>query len=157
MHARASSRLHPAVITLCLVLAVCVCGLPPLRAQRGFDGDRVMMQGFYRECYRHRRPSYKGYGPRKWYTIVGDSADARRDAHFGLIWRVRRDAIRCLLQRKSAGWKQCAVPFLENHDTGYRMNADGAPQDNHKSDSFQNNWEVDQACAYILTHPACPP
>ena len=53
-------------------------------------------------------------------------------------------------------WKQRAVTFLENHDTGYRTNADGTPQKNHKFDSFQNTWEVEQAYAYILTHPGVP-
>ena len=53
-------------------------------------------------------------------------------------------------------WKQRSVTFLENHDTGYRTNDDGTPQDDHKSDSFQNNWEVEQAYAYILTHPGIP-
>jgi alpha-amylase len=53
-------------------------------------------------------------------------------------------------------WKQRAVTFLENHDTGYRTNEDGTPQEHHKSDSFANNWEVEQAYAYILTHPGVP-
>lgn len=53
-------------------------------------------------------------------------------------------------------WKQRAVTFLENHDTGYRTNADGTPQKGHEHDSFQNNWEVEQAYAYILTHPGLP-
>ncbi len=53
-------------------------------------------------------------------------------------------------------WKQRAVTFLENHDTGYRTNPDGTPQKNHKFDSFQNTWEVEQAYAYILTHPGVP-
>jgi alpha-amylase len=53
-------------------------------------------------------------------------------------------------------WKQRAVTFLENHDTGYRTNDDGNPQEGHKFDSFQNNWEVEQAYAYILTHPGVP-
>ena len=53
-------------------------------------------------------------------------------------------------------WKQRAVTFLENHDTGYRTNEDGTPQQDHKSDSFANNWEVEQAYAYILTHPGVP-
>ena len=50
-------------------------------------------------------------------------------------------------------WKQRAVTFVENHDTGYRTNEDGSPQQGHSFDSFQNNWEVEQAYAYILTHP----
>ena len=53
-------------------------------------------------------------------------------------------------------WKQRSVTFLENHDTGYRTNADGTPQQDHQFDSFQNNWEVEQAYAYILTHPGVP-
>jgi alpha-amylase len=53
-------------------------------------------------------------------------------------------------------WKQRAVTFLENHDTGYRTNEDGRPQQHHEHDSFQNNWEADQAYAFILTHPGLP-
>jgi alpha-amylase len=53
-------------------------------------------------------------------------------------------------------WKQRSVTFLENHDTGYRTNPDGTPEKDHLSDSFQNNWEVEQAYAYILTHPGIP-
>lgn len=53
-------------------------------------------------------------------------------------------------------WKQRSVTFLENHDTGFRTEEDGKPQKGHESDSFQNNWEVEQAYAYILTHPGVP-
>jgi alpha-amylase len=53
-------------------------------------------------------------------------------------------------------WKQRSVTFLENHDTGYRTNLDGTPEQGHESDSFQNTWEVEQAYAYILTHPGLP-
>ena len=53
-------------------------------------------------------------------------------------------------------WKQRSVTFLENHDTGYRTNPDGTPEKDHLADSFQNNWEVEQAYAYILTHPGIP-
>ncbi|GKT09197.1 alpha-amylase family glycosyl hydrolase [Desulforhabdus sp. TSK] len=53
-------------------------------------------------------------------------------------------------------WKNRAVTFLENHDTGYRTNEDGSPQEHHASDSFQNGWEVEQGYAYILTHPGVP-
>ena len=42
-------------------------------------------------------------------------------------------------------WKNRAVTFLENHDTGYRTNEDGTPEQDHGSDSFTNNWEVEQA------------
>jgi alpha-amylase len=53
-------------------------------------------------------------------------------------------------------WKNKAVTFLENHDTGYRTNEDGTPQEHHGSDSFANNWEVEQGYAQILTHPGVP-
>jgi len=53
-------------------------------------------------------------------------------------------------------WKNRAVTFLENHDTGYRTHEDGTPQEHHVFDSFANNWEVEQGYAYILTHPGVP-
>jgi alpha-amylase len=53
-------------------------------------------------------------------------------------------------------WKQRAVTFLENHDTGYRTDEDGNPEKDHGRDSFLNGWEVEQGYAYILTHPGVP-
>jgi alpha-amylase len=53
-------------------------------------------------------------------------------------------------------WKNKAVTFLENHDTGFRTNEDGSTERHHEFDSFANNWEVEQAYAYILTHPGIP-
>jgi alpha-amylase len=53
-------------------------------------------------------------------------------------------------------WKNRAVTFLENHDTGYRTGEDGLPEKDHERDTFQNNWEVEQPYAYILTHPGVP-
>jgi alpha-amylase len=53
-------------------------------------------------------------------------------------------------------WKNRAVTFLENHDTGYRTNEDGTPQPGHQFDSFANNWEVEQAYAQLLTAPGVP-
>jgi len=53
-------------------------------------------------------------------------------------------------------WKQRSVTFVENHDTGYRTEPNGKPQKDHEFDSFQNGWEVEQAYAYILTHPGVP-
>ena len=50
-------------------------------------------------------------------------------------------------------WKNRAVTFLENHDTGYRTEEDGRPQEHHESDSFANSWEVEQGYTQILTHP----
>lgn len=53
-------------------------------------------------------------------------------------------------------WKNRAVTFVENHDTGYRTNEDGSPEQGHQFDSFANTWEVEQAYAQILTHPGVP-
>ncbi len=53
-------------------------------------------------------------------------------------------------------WKQRSVTFLENHDTGYRTDEQGNPEKDHERDSFLNSWEVEQAYAYILTHPGVP-
>jgi alpha-amylase len=53
-------------------------------------------------------------------------------------------------------WKNKAVTFLENHDTGFRTNPDGSPEKDHNFDSFTNNWEVEQGYAYILAHPGVP-
>lgn len=53
-------------------------------------------------------------------------------------------------------WKNRAVTFLENHDTGYRTDESGKPQLHHERDSFLNDWQVEQGYAYILTHPGVP-
>lgn len=53
-------------------------------------------------------------------------------------------------------WKNRAVTFVQNHDLGYRTNEDGTPQQGHESDKFANGWQVEQAYAYILTHPGVP-
>jgi alpha-amylase len=53
-------------------------------------------------------------------------------------------------------WKERAVTFAENQDTGYRTNPDGTPEQGHESDSFANNWQVEQAYAFLLTHPGVP-
>lgn len=54
------------------------------------------------------------------------------------------------------GWRNRAVTFLENHDTGYRTDESGKPQSHHEHDSFLNDWQVEQGYAYILTHPGIP-
>jgi alpha-amylase len=53
-------------------------------------------------------------------------------------------------------WKNRAVTFLENHDTGYRTNEDGSPQEHHEHDNFLNDWQVEQGYAQLLTHPGVP-
>ena len=53
-------------------------------------------------------------------------------------------------------WKNRSVTFIKNHDTGYRTNEDGTPQQHHESEDFLNDWQVEQGYAYILTHPGVP-
>lgn len=53
-------------------------------------------------------------------------------------------------------WKNWSVTFVENHDTGYRTKDSGEAEGGHEFDNFANNWEVEQAYAYILTHPGIP-
>lgn len=53
-------------------------------------------------------------------------------------------------------WKQRAVTFVENHDTGYRTGEDGKPEKDHEFDSFSSGPEVERAYAYVLTHPGVP-
>ncbi len=53
-------------------------------------------------------------------------------------------------------WKNRAVTFLENHDTGYRTNEDGSAELHHEFDSFMNDGQVEQGYAHILTHPGVP-
>lgn len=53
-------------------------------------------------------------------------------------------------------WRNRAVTFLENHDTGYRTDESGRAEPHHEHDSFANDWQVEQAYAYLLTHPGVP-
>lgn len=53
-------------------------------------------------------------------------------------------------------WRNRAVTFVENHDTGYRTDGNGNPQSGHQFDTFANNWQVEQAYAHVLTHPGVP-
>ena len=55
-------------------------------AQAGFDDDRVMLQGFYWESYRHGHddPRFGRFGNKRWYEIVKDLAKQMRDARFDL-------------------------------------------------------------------------
>jgi hypothetical protein len=128
------------VVTVSLRLVLLfIAGLAtPLRlhAQAGFDDDRVLLQGFYWESHRHGDPRFPQFGSRKWYEIVRDKADEIRTGRFDLVWLPppccggnglgimghNADGLR---------WKQRAVTFLENHDTGYRTNEDATPQEGH--------------------------
>lgn len=53
-------------------------------------------------------------------------------------------------------WRNRAVTFLENHDTGKRVLADGSVDPDHPQDSFSGGREVEEGYAYILTHPGVP-
>ena len=68
-----------------VLLALAAAG--PAAAQAGFDDDRVMLQGFYWESYRHGHPErFPAFGEKRWYAIVRENAAAVRDGRFDLIW-----------------------------------------------------------------------
>ncbi|MFZ1893120.1 MAG: alpha-amylase, partial [Rhodoplanes sp.] len=77
-----------AVRLFALFLFIALGSLPgPARAQAGFEDDRVMLQGFYWESYRHGHPEkFPSYGAKTWYQIVKEQAPAIRAGRFGLIW-----------------------------------------------------------------------
>jgi alpha-amylase len=57
----------------------------PVRGQSGFDDDRVMLQGFYWESYRHGHPEkFPSFGNRGWYRIVQEQAGAIHATRFDL-------------------------------------------------------------------------
>jgi len=56
-------------------------------AQAGFEDDRVMLQGFYWESYRHGYPErFPAFGDKKWYELVQQQAAAIQDGRFDLVW-----------------------------------------------------------------------
>ena len=74
-----------------LIRAAVACALvlaaAPVRAQAGLEDDRVMLQGFYWESYRHGHPDrFPSFGSRHWYAIVRDNAGAIREGRFDLVW-----------------------------------------------------------------------
>jgi alpha-amylase len=68
----------------CLILTAQIAGTA--RGQAGFDDDRVMLQGFYWESYRHGRPEFPVFGNKRWYRIVEEQADTIRNGRFDLVW-----------------------------------------------------------------------
>jgi len=77
---------HMLITVLAAVLAL-LATQPGARGQSGFDDDRVMLQGFYWESYRHGHPEkFPSFGEKRWYDIVRENAAAIRKAHFDLIW-----------------------------------------------------------------------
>src|SRR3954467_14742820 len=71
----------------CLAQLLVLFALQPARGQAGFDDDRVMLQGFYWESYRHGHPEkFPAFGGEKWYLIVEAQAAAIQSGRFDLIW-----------------------------------------------------------------------
>ena len=76
-------RIRSVTLALVLVLASVVLAI----AQGGFDDDRIMLQGFYWESYRHGHPQkFPTFGSQTWYQIVRENADTVRQGRFDLIW-----------------------------------------------------------------------
>ena len=72
--------------TAIILLSVFACA-SALLAQAGFEDDRVMLQGFYWESYRHGHPEkFPNYGDKHWYVIMQSLAPAIRAGRFDLIW-----------------------------------------------------------------------
>lgn len=68
-----------------LCIALLLPGLA--QAQAGFEDDRVLLQGFYWESYRHGHPQrFPEYGNKQWYDIVREQAGAVQAGRFDLIW-----------------------------------------------------------------------
>ena len=63
-----------------------VTGIPAW-GQAGLEDDRVMLQGFYWESYRHGHPDkFSTLGQKHWYAIVREEANRIREGLFDLVW-----------------------------------------------------------------------
>ena len=72
-------------VAIGVVLFLASFGL--VAAQAGFDDDRVMLQGFYWESYRHgHSQKFPTFGSKPWYQIVREKTATIRAARFDLIW-----------------------------------------------------------------------
>jgi len=73
--------------TTAIVLLLAFAAVSAALGQAGFDDDRVMLQGFYWESYRHGYPAkFPNYGDKHWYVIIQNLGPAIRAARFDLIW-----------------------------------------------------------------------
>src|SRR5262245_5330618 len=73
--------------TTAIVLLLVFAAVSAALGQAGFDDDRVMLQGFYWESYRHGYPAkFSNYGDKHWYMIIQNLGPAIRAARFDLIW-----------------------------------------------------------------------
>lgn len=73
----------PVLLIRRLAIAVLLVAATVVRAsaQAGFGDDRVMLQGFYWESYRHGHPQrFPSFGDKRWYAIVRENAPAIREA-----------------------------------------------------------------------------
>src|SRR5438445_3378421 len=73
-------------LRLALSLLAALAVAAPARAQAGFNDDRVMLQGFYWESYRHGDPKFPKLGKKRWYEIVSENAGQLREGRFDLVW-----------------------------------------------------------------------
>src|SRR3954463_4815802 len=83
-----SKHSYAVPLFLFVAIAILAFSLPRAYAQGGFDDDRVMLQGFYWESYRHGDPDprFAKFGARRWYQIVKEQAGAIRAGRFDLVW-----------------------------------------------------------------------
>src|SRR3954465_5255098 len=69
-----------------LLIALVACSRPAL-GKAGFEDDRVMLQGFYWESYRHGHPEkFPTYGNKHWHVILQSLGPAIRAGRLELIW-----------------------------------------------------------------------
>jgi len=76
-------QVPPVLLIRRLAIAVLLVAATVVRAsaQAGFGDDRVMLQGFYWESYRHGHPQrFPSFGDKRWYAIVRENAPAIREA-----------------------------------------------------------------------------
>src|SRR4051812_33375019 len=84
---RLPRRVLLSVLAACLSMAALLGAAAPARAQAGLEDDRVMLQGFYWESYRHGHPDrFPDFGNRRWYDIVAAEANTIREGRMDLVW-----------------------------------------------------------------------
>jgi alpha-amylase len=80
------NRKQTVLLSIFMVALYLATASASVHAQPGFEDNRVMLQGFYWESYRHGHPDFPHFGEKTWYQIVTDLAPAIRDARVDLIW-----------------------------------------------------------------------
>lgn len=75
------------LIVFQLSVLVLFLNVVSLFAQAPLNDERIMLQGFYWESYRHGHPEkFSNFGNKKWYTLVKDNVDKIKKGHFDLVW-----------------------------------------------------------------------